>query len=289
MSQQNPQNRARIILAVCLAGFLLLIMIARLNSADKTPDIADGKGDFAQNPAIVTVNGSSITAEQLELAAKSPDAAGLGDETAIKNYIIQRRLLYQKALESGLETQPAIQTRLLSAREDILSDAMIQNHVSQVVTEEAIKEFYDTQTAQKPQELQVNARQIVVPDEAMAAEIIRRLNDGDSFSSLALGFSIDRASRENAGDLGYVSRDMMDPVLSSKIFSADKGALLSPVKTDQGWHVIEVLDQRILPAPSFESRKDAIEALLTAKAVENLLEELEQSAIITHHETPSDK
>lgn len=45
-----------------------------------------------------------------------------------------------------------------------------------------------------------------------------------------------------ATDLGYVSEDMLIADMSGPVFSAKNGAVLGPVKSEMGWHIMKVTD-----------------------------------------------
>lgn len=112
--------------------------------------------------------------------------------------------------------------------------------------------------------------------------IMQRLEKGERFGALALAFSNDRASRDSSGDLGYFTNDMLDPVLTRKAFSADMGVVLAPFKTEAGWHVMEVLDRRRAPEPSFEDMQGDIMSRMTYDEIKKLLGDLRARAQIEY-------
>ncbi|MCA9388285.1 peptidylprolyl isomerase [Candidatus Berkelbacteria bacterium] len=91
---------------------------------------------------------------------------------------------------------------------------------------------------------QVNFRQILVADEAQAQELIQKLNEGGSFEELAAEFSKHKESREAGGVIGFVARGEQPEEIEKAIFSNAVGLIEAPVKTDFGFHVIEVLEKK---------------------------------------------
>jgi peptidyl-prolyl cis-trans isomerase C len=59
----------------------------------------------------------------------------------------------------------------------------------------------------------------------------------------------------------------MVPEFSKAAFALKKGEISAPVKTDFGWHIIQVEDIRKSPPPSFEEVKDQLRQDIGNKAV----------------------
>ena len=118
-----------------------------------------------------------------------------------------------------------------------------------------------------PEALQV--RHILVETEEEAQEIINLLEEGADFDTLARERSIDPGAQGNGGDLGFFERGDMVPAFEQAVFSGEPGDLIGPVRTEYGYHVVEVLDredeirgQRILV--STETEADEILARLAS-------------------------
>lgn len=86
-----------------------------------------------------------------------------------------------------------------------------------------------------------NAAHILVGKEDEAEKIMARINKGEEFAALAKRFS-KCPSKNKGGDLGWFGRGDMVPEFDAAVFGAKKGALVGPVKTQFGWHVILVKD-----------------------------------------------
>ncbi len=99
---------------------------------------------------------------------------------------------------------------------------------------------------------QVNFRQILTTDEAQANDLIGKLQNGEPFDELAKQYSQHAESRDNGGNIGFVARGQQLPAIEAAIFSNPVGLITTPVKTDFGFHVIEVLGTRGTVQQSFE-------------------------------------
>ncbi|CDF78589.1 peptidyl-prolyl cis-trans isomerase SurA [Formosa agariphila KMM 3901] len=95
--------------------------------------------------------------------------------------------------------------------------------------------------------------------EARINDIYKKLNQGESFESLAKQFSEDKSSSDRGGELAPFSMGQ----LSSNEFEEAAfnlvvvGEVSEPFKTDFGWHIVKLLDKK--PVPPFEEIKAELE------------------------------
>ncbi len=296
MSKPHTQNTISrnqwlFLVFTVLAGIAILVAVA-LRSGPEGTEEAPQIVETSESPVLVTVYGKPVTQAEMELARiaydnRFPDIPPASDKIVL-NWLIERKLLSHLAQEMDIDDEPSIQNRMRFQKDTLLSEAASRRLQESPIPEAAIEEFYNNERIDFRGQTQVKARQIVLPDEAMAVEIIRRLNGGEAFASLALAYSTDRATREFGGDMGFLNRDMQVPVISEAVFSANEGDLLSPIQSAQGWHVIEVLQKRPRPIQTLEQRRPAIEALLRSYALKNRLDQLREDANITFPETIED-
>ena len=74
-------------------------------------------------------------------------------------------------------------------------------------------------------------------------KIRQEIVDGLSFSDAAKKYSQDPQSKNNGGDLGFVSRGIFVAEFEKAAFTLEKNILSEPIKTKYGYHLIEVLDK----------------------------------------------
>ena len=84
-----------------------------------------------------------------------------------------------------------------------------------------------------------SARHILVDSEEFCKERIDQINNGDDFGQLAQEHS-KCPSGKNGGDLGEFSPGQMVPEFDTVVFNEEVGIPHGPVKTDFGFHIVEI-------------------------------------------------
>ncbi len=90
---------------------------------------------------------------------------------------------------------------------------------------------------------------------AKARSIEKQLKAGKSFESLAKVDSDDLGSKAQGGDLGWLEKGVTDPAFESALFAMKKGEISAPVKSEEGYHIIELRDVRPEKVRSFDEVK----------------------------------
>jgi len=78
---------------------------------------------------------------------------------------------------------------------------------------------------------------------ALAEEIRQRLLAGEDFATLAQEYSSDTSSTTAGGDLGWFGRGSMVAPFEEAAFSLPIGEISEPIRSDFGYHIIEVLEK----------------------------------------------
>lgn len=86
----------------------------------------------------------------------------------------------------------------------------------------------------------VNARHILVATEEEAQEVVAALESGELFSDLAAAISLDQGSAAQGGELDWTTSSSFVEPFRDAVNSGEIGALLEPVKSDFGYHIIQV-------------------------------------------------
>lgn len=147
---------------------------------------------------------------------------------------------------------------------------MVENYDLDNISEETIRSVYEAElyrrklmdalSADIPQtEEQVWARHILVETEVEANEAYKLLQQGLDFAQLARTTSKDTGSGANGGDLGWFGKGAMVAPFDEAAFSQEIGEIGQPVKSDFGYHIIQVLAREELPVTQaqIEQKKEA--------------------------------
>lgn len=89
----------------------------------------------------------------------------------------------------------------------------------------------------------VNASHILVNTKAEADLIKSKIDNGESFETLAKKHS-KCPSGQNGGSLGYFERGQMVKPFETAAFDLAAGKVSDPIKTQFGWHLIKVYDKK---------------------------------------------
>ena len=126
------------------------------------------------------------------------------------------------------------------------------------VTDADVKEFYDKNKARLGTPLTRDLRVVLTRDEATANKAKSALEGGSKWSTVVKRYSIDPATKATGGVLSGLSKGQQEKAFDDAIFSAEKGKLTGPIKTQFGYYVFQV--QKETPA-SQQTLKQATAAI----------------------------
>jgi peptidyl-prolyl cis-trans isomerase C len=240
----------------------------------------------AQGPIIATVNGLPIRLSELEVAQQSlpqqyrnmPLQAVF---PALLDRIIDSKLVVQEGKKSKVTEDPAYKKRLAFVEEQVLQDFWIQREIARKVTADKLRQRYEERLKSLPSEEEVHARHILVATEDEAKALIAEIKKGAAFDKLAKDKSTDKASGAEGGDLGWFKKSDMVKEFADAAFDLKKGALTeTPIKTQFGYHVIQVEDRRKAPPPAYEELAEQLREEMAREAVTAELDLLRSRAKI---------
>lgn len=271
---RSAAKPARVMLAASV-GLLLLAGGARAQAPTAAP-ASPASSAAPADPVVAKVNGQVIHLSDLQMAAQDlpANARNLPPQTLypmLLDQMIDGKALVIEARAAGLEKDPAVQHQIEVASERVLQTAMLTRAVGPSITEDALRARYQTEIAGKPGEEEVHARHILVDNEDLAKKIIAELKKGADFTTLAKQYSKD-PSADHSGDLGFFRKDEMVPEFSAVAFTLQPGQISdTPVHTQFGWHVIQVLERRQAQPQTFEQAHDALRQKAIQQGIQQAL------------------
>ena len=80
----------------------------------------------------------------------------------------------------------------------------------------------------------------------LATAIYERVKEGEEFATLANEYSVDPGNQgTKGGDLGWFGKGQMVKEFEKAAFTAKKGEIIEPVKSNFGYHIIYVRDKKV--------------------------------------------
>jgi len=189
--------------------------------------------------------GVTVTDEDIQAQIDQIKARIGGDEAAFEEALAQQNMTLDQ-LKASLHEQELFTKGPEAATKDA------------TVSDEEIAAYYEEHKAEFAQPETRTARHILFsPGDAVdataeytdaqweaarvEAEAARKqLVEGADFATLARELSDDTSSKDQGGDLGDVSKGVMVPAFEEALFSLKAGEVSQPVKTQFGYHLIEV-------------------------------------------------
>lgn len=261
---------------------------------------------FAQETAtppaknvVAVVNGETITADQLDMlwnriGAKMRaqyEKAGDGKLRFLENYV-SKRLLLQLAEQADFDKSPAVQAELEAAKEAALFDLYVRDVIAaQIVTEPMVRKFYDDNAAEFIHPETAKVRMIQISKEKHSVEEARqrasnvmrdlfavRMSAPGNRQALANAFAeaakknSEHASAAAGGDLGWVTRESLDPALRAGVFGMQPGSLSGILETETGVHLVLLEDRSPAWTESFETARAGIREHLIGANTQKVVE-----------------
>jgi peptidyl-prolyl cis-trans isomerase C len=288
----NRRARPAAILFASVAALALAAAPAFAEDAAK-PAAQPAPAAAAPAPAApasqeISVDGQPITQDDLNAVEQeigpnlSPQLSPAKRRDVIINAAINLRLAANEAEKQKIMDDAMLQKKLAFYRQRILIDALVAKVSKDAVTDDAIKKTYDEQVVQKmPVQDEVHARHILVATEDDANKVEARLKAGEDFAKIAKEVSKDQGSADQGGDLGWFTKDRMQKDFAEAAFAMKPGETSQPVKTNFGYHVINVEDRRRQQPPALDDQmKQKISDFVAQQAQQKFFADLRAKAKI---------
>jgi peptidyl-prolyl cis-trans isomerase D len=149
----------------------------------------------------------------------------------------------------------------------IVDSARVSQRIS--LSDDQLRRFYDQNKDQYRIPERVHVRHILLKTtdkqpsevaalEAKAGDLLKQLKAGANFADLAHKYSDDPGSAAKGGDLGWIVRDQTVKAFESAAFSLKPNELSGVIKTEYGFHIIQVLEKQEARVKPFDEVKDQI-------------------------------
>lgn len=198
-----------------------------------------------ENKVLAVVNGKEIKQSDVEALYLNlgPNAAQYQGESGYKQLveqIILEEMLYSDAKENNLDNEQEYLKALEQLKKSLLAQYSISKLMSSIdASEEEIEEYYNENKEIFKSPENVTASHILVDTLEKAEEITKEINEGLDFAEAAQKYS-SCPSKDKGGSLGQFGRGQMVVEFENAAFSMNVGEISSPVKTQFGYHIIQL-------------------------------------------------
>jgi len=120
-------------------------------------------------------------------------------------------------------------------------DKFFKNKIK--VNSKEIKEYFEENKDKLGTPEMVHLKHILVSDEKEAKDLLLAIQAGADFSTLAKVKSLDNATKNRGGDLGFLPKGILIPDIENVAFNMKKGEV-KLVKTELGFHIIKLVDKK---------------------------------------------
>jgi foldase protein PrsA len=141
------------------------------------------------------------------------------------------------------------------------------------VSDAEIAKYYNENKTRFAQPERRDLLVVLTKTQAKAQQAKAALQGGQAFAAVAKKFSIDPQSKAQGGKLPAVAKGQQEQAFDKAIFSAKKGALTGPVKTQFGYYVFKVTKVTAASQQSQQEATATIKQLLTAQKQQKALDD----------------
>jgi peptidyl-prolyl cis-trans isomerase C len=232
---------------------------------------------------LAVVNGTKITRLDFDQLVQQfrPQASAWAEHNKgrVMRDLVILELLGQEAKKLQLDQDPTVRSQITIQTNNLLARLVVQKYVTEraAVTDETIRQHYETSKNDYMEEEQITASHILVQTEPEAQEVIKELKAGKDFEELAKARSLD-PSGQRGSSLGTFGRGRMVPAFEAVAFALPVGEISAPVQTQFGYHVIKVTERSAAHVKPLEEVQDDIREKLLSQSVDALLDDLRSKA-----------
>ena len=217
-----------------------------------------------ENKVLAIVNGSEITEKDVKRSlGRFPQETQehYKTEEGKKEFLEQMinfELIYNYALDSDMENDKDYIEQVQLIEKDVLIQIGVKNIMADIdITQEEIQKYYEDNSQLFKSEETASAKHILVDTIEQMQEVKAEIDNGMSFEEAAQKHS-KCPSAAQGGSLGSFTRGRMVPEFEKAAFELEIGEISEPVKTQFGYHLIQLDEKNSEEVNSLEESKHTI-------------------------------
>src|SRR5215471_359225 len=267
-------------------GSLVVLSFVGLSTACTKPDASGAGADPLGSTQVATVNGKRIPEsvfrlQTLAVARKNADQLTPEEHKAVLDDLVGLYLLGDEARAQGVLAERTIAAQVELARIQLDARVMATRFLEKnAATDAEMKAVYEQNLPRLGGAQQFKAKNILVNTKEEADAVIKQLLQGKKFADLAK----ERANGPtgpNGGDLGWFNADtMVQPVVEAARAMKIGTFSTEPIKSEFGYHVLFLEDERAQDAPTFDSMRNDLKTAVERDKLQKHIRELIAAAKI---------
>ena len=215
----------------------------------------------------------------VERQALEQNPAALGQ--VVRSLLVQQLVLKQ-AIEKKWDKEPEVIAQLQRVRESTLTETYLQSLSAPPAgypSEAELSASYEASKAALLQPKSYHVAQIYIaePRQGATAEISKKAKEkldevkaalkqpAADFAKLAATYSEEATSASKGGEIGWLAESQIQPEILKELPRLELNTVSAPVRLDDGWHILKVLDVREPFTPTLEQVRDQLAQQLRAE------------------------
>jgi parvulin-like peptidyl-prolyl isomerase len=254
---------------------------------------AAGDPAASDTNVIARVGDTEVRLDEIRASIDSLDArdqAALARDPSLLNQtvrtLLMRRVVLKEALAKHWDTEPAVATLIQRARDNAIVESYLQSvskPPASYPSETELQAAYEARKSQLlvPRQFRIAQIYVALPKNADKATIEKAQakleavkkglhQPGTDFATVAKAQSEEPESAMRGGELGWLTENQIQPEVRSQLGSLTKNSISEPIRLDDGWHILKVIDLKEAYTPALdEIRAPLVQQLRNEKTQAN--------------------
>lgn len=213
---------------------------------------------------------------------------GEGKRAALEG-LVNREILYTQAVAKKVDRDVELNRKFDDLKKELIVKTYLENQLGGKIKVEdsEVANYYNNNPSEYQHREEVRISQIVVPDEATAAEMLEKLSIKREFGELAAAHSIDKGSAARQGDVGWFTMQKLPPEIRESVFRLREGEVSKPYKMPGRYEIYKITERRS-SSIALEKVKEMIRVQLfnekSQKEVKKLVDGLKKTTVVQVNE-----
>jgi peptidylprolyl isomerase len=246
----------------------------------------------SEGDVVARIGGEDVTVDEVRMFVA---ALGVREQVALARdpallsqtlrLMLANRLVLKEAVAKKWADKPEVAVQLARIRESAVTESYLQSvsvPAASFPDDAAIKEAYEANKTAflVPRQFQISQIFVALANDADKAtedaarkkltEVQAKLKQPNAdFAALANETS-EQDNAPRGGDIGWVPEDQIRPEIKTQLMGLAKGAVGEPVKLDDGWHIVKLVDTKPSVMRTLEEVREALAQRLRAQQAEVL-------------------